>query len=160
MYLRLLHRLNWQAFTSIDQTGTFEHQLINLPANGLAIVKLKKVMGHGVVSRYQIGSGQAISEYLGTVSCNHKTSPFKNSAYAMAYPLPSLAGWVWTINALEKGNVARFVNHSRQPNVAIKIFFDGCLLRLALVSLRVIENGEALTLNYGPAYWSQRQQSV
>ena len=62
------------------------------------------------------------------------------------------------MDAGAKGSVARFVNHSRTPNVAIKVFFDGQILRLALVCLRDIQTGEEVTLNYGHEYWQQRQE--
>lgn len=160
VYLKLLRKLGWHAFRAIDQTGLHAQQLRHCPDNGLAIVKQSVLMGYGVIARYKIQTGVAMTEYLGMVSCDHITSRPGDSTYRMAYPLPRIAGWVWSIDALKEGNISRFVNHSRTPNVEIKIFFDGTLLRLALVALQDIVAGEELTLNYGSDYWLSRNEIV
>jgi hypothetical protein len=160
IYMRTLLKFNWNGFRCIDQTGRFEHQLKERPADSLAIMKLPGLLGHGVICCLPVQVGEAVSEYLGVVSCTHTTTFSPDTSYSMSYPLPHFAGLFWTINALEKGNISRFMNHSRQPNVAIEIFFDGVLFRLAVVALKSIAIGEELTLNYGPMYWSKRQEIV
>lgn len=159
-YLKLLRKCSWEAFSSFDQTGVYEKQLKSSPSGRLVVTPSTPGKGHGVVTLHEIKANHAFVEYLGEVSCTHKTTQNLDSSYTMDYPLPSIAGWRWHIDALDSGNISRFVNHSRKPNTRLQVFFDGVLLRLALVAIRDIVQGEEITLDYGPMYWLKRCEIV
>ncbi|CAL2050145.1 unnamed protein product [Caenorhabditis brenneri] len=60
------------------------------------------------------------------------------------------------ITPLNKGNIARFISHSCDPNVQHTRIFDGGLspanLRCVFIATRDIAAGEELTFNYGEQY--------
>ena len=143
---------------SSDHAAQFLAELKDKPNNSLALRQLESPYGYGVFALKAIRAGQALTEYLGVVRCSHKTSERGDTSYRMSYPIPSWLGWTWTIDAKNLGNIARFINHSRRPNVQMKVFYDGRILRLAVEATRALEVGEQLMLNYGPNYWTSRQE--
>jgi len=54
----------------------------------------------------------------------------------------------WTIDGSPRWNVARYINHSCQPN-AKPVGRNGGIV---IVALRRIETGEEITYDYGPEY--------
>jgi SET domain-containing protein len=60
------------------------------------------------------------------------------------------------IDAEEKGNFTRFINHSDEPNLTSRwIVVDG-IYHVILFANQLIPKGTQLTYDYGPNYWSQR----
>ena len=156
--LIMLHYCKSKQFIVPDHNSQFLTELRDTQSKSLALRKLAAPFGHGVFVMKPVRAGQALTEYLGVVRCTHKTSKRGDTSYMMSYPIPSLLGWTWTIDAKHLGNIARFINHSRKPNVRIKIFYDGQLLRLAVEATRNLEVGEQVMLNYGSNYWASRQE--
>lgn len=64
------------------------------------------------------------------------------------------------VDALSKGNLSRFVNHSCVPNIkVVKVFSDYADERLPMIvffAYRTIQPGEELSINYGEAYQLER----
>lgn len=158
-YIRVLRFFGWRGFSQSDSSASFANQ-IEAHSSFLAVYFLSQARGYGVFAAHDIAIDQAVTEYLGVLQLRHITNPTENSAYTMQYPLPGCMGMKWTLNAYKKGNIARFVNHSRLPNLKTAVFYDGILLRIALVSQRPIQVGEELTLDYGSSYWLAREESL
>jgi SET domain-containing protein len=59
-----------------------------------------------------------------------------------------------------QGNLTRFINHSRDPNLQpIHVFYDG-FYHLIFIALRKIQQGEELSYDYGQSYWYLRDPPV
>jgi len=158
-YLKTQHYIYAKSFFNTSSTY-LQAQLATLPSSALALRKLASPFGYGVFTLQAMRKDQAITEYLGQVQCRHKTSDQGDTSYVMEYPIPSWLGWRWTIDAKHFGNIARFINHSQQPNSEIRIFYDGQILRLAVVALRAVASGEQICMHYGSNYWSSRQRQT
>ena len=57
----------------------------------------------------------------------------------------------WTIDASDKHNIGRFVNHSCEPNCEAEIE-NG---RILFHAIRAIKEGEELTIDYGEEYFDE-----
>jgi len=57
----------------------------------------------------------------------------------------------WTIDGSPRSNIARYMNHSCEPNCETDIV-DG---RIIITALRDIEIGEELTFDYGEEYFDE-----
>lgn len=159
-YARILHVFRLNRFVSMKYSQDAEAALSLNTESRLALMRLEDPYGFGVIALQHIKAEQVITEYLGLVKCEHKTSLKGDTTYVMEYPLPSCLGWIWTIDARESGNIARFINHSRKPNAVMEVFYDGRLMRLAIVALRSIAVNEQITLNYGASYWLSRSEQL
>ncbi len=156
LYLRLLFRLLW--FKHICNENAFKYLYFNeaIGAEQCCVKHLGERVGYGVVALDNIENDTLIDEYVGKFSVLHFLSYGADSRYMMNYPMPTLHGTKLTIDALNYGNITRFINHSDQPNTRMKVAYDGSLFRLLVVSNRKILLGEELRLDYGPGYWLKR----
>ncbi|CAJ0934992.1 unnamed protein product, partial [Mesorhabditis belari] len=64
-----------------------------------------------------------------------------------------------TIDAKKCGNFTRFVNHSCEPNLhAASVIWENCVnpyVHICFFTVRDIDAGEELTVDYGPEWWSE-----
>lgn len=157
-YARFLIVFGLNRFISMKYSQELEDGLTSSKSARLALSRLEDPFGYGVVALESLSAGTVITEYLGLVKCEHKLSVKEDTTYVMEYPLPAWLGWVWTIDARVSGNIARFINHSRRPNAEMKVFYDGQVMRLAIIARRHIKVGEQISLNYGSNYWQSRQE--
>ena len=69
-------------------------------------------------------------------------------------------GEIYCIDARRYGNIARFINHSCDPNlVPVKVFIDHRDLkfpRIAFFASRDIETNEELVFDYGDNFWNAK----
>ncbi|CAD5208498.1 unnamed protein product [Bursaphelenchus xylophilus] len=104
--------------------------------------------GRGIKTTVHINPGQFVCEYVGEV--------MKLEAYQMRHLLRSVEqprfGVQLTpnfvVDATQKGNIARFINHSCQPNCEMQRWQVGANYRLGIFAKRAIEEGEELTYDY------------
>jgi SET domain-containing protein len=122
-----------------------------------ALVEIKKVhplVGSGVFAKERIPPLSMVGEYVGLV---RKREPKKDrdNPYVFRYMIgPHEASYV--IDAQNKGNFTRFINHSYEPNLISKwAIFEG-IGRIVFCARRTIWPGEQLTVDYGPYYWRRR----
>jgi hypothetical protein len=120
---------------------------------------IDEVLGYGLFANRDIEEGEYIGEYTGVIS---PIARFKDrdNEYCVNYPR-----MVWAINrygidAKFEGNEARFLNHSYQPNVVIKMAVDRDLIHPLFFSCQKIIKGKQLTFDYGKDYWRNRQNPV
>lgn len=74
-------------------------------------------VGHGLFAEAEIPCHAFIGEYVGVVETN---SSFDATQQAYCCQYASCSGNMH-INALEYGNLIRFINHSQQPNVELRV---------------------------------------
>jgi hypothetical protein len=85
-------------------------------------------IGIGVFAKELIDEGEFIGEYTGVV-CGNKN--YTNSDYALLYPAMDDG---LEINALEYGNITRFINHSINPNAEFRRIFVNDVIHVICVS--------------------------
>lgn len=116
--------------------------------------------GWGVVADAKIESGSFIAEYVGERIRNdladerligYDLASKGHALLIIRQVLPSGLTLRSNIDATLVGNIARFFNHSCDPNLELVIVHrSGCLLpSVALYSIRNIEAGKELTFSYG-----------
>lgn len=137
--------------------------------------------GWGLFTSMALPANFLIGEYAGLWVIDGADTPSvteedcgdaARDGYRVCYPaLDSLSGRHIGISALRMGNHMRLVNHAPLPpavpaplrtyaNTRFTVIqggggsgVAGCLPRVALVTVRAVEAGEQLLVDYGHAYW-------
>jgi SET domain-containing protein len=132
----------------------FEKPLTQKKEIPYLIKRVNPLVGYGVFAVKNIPELSFIGEYTGIVRKRRFWGEFSND-YVFSYSIgPDDTPWV--IDAKEKGNFTRFINHSYEPNLTSRwIIFDG-IAHIILFANRLIREGEQLTYDYGPKYWKKR----
>ena len=116
--------------------------------------KVHPLIGQGVFSTAWIPSGAYIGEYVGVVKKRNRFKDRKND-YVFEYVIgPKTSKLV--IDAREKGNFTRFINHSYSPNIVSKWIIKDSISHVIFCAKENIRKGEQLTYDYGPYYWRRR----
>nr|XP_029730196.1 LOW QUALITY PROTEIN: probable histone-lysine N-methyltransferase Mes-4 [Aedes albopictus] len=106
--------------------------------------------GWGLVAQEDIRQGQFVIEYVGEVINNeelarrlqHKVTQKDENYYFLTVDSEL------TIDAGPKGNLARFINHSCEPNCETMLWKVGGAQSVGLFAIKDIKAGEELTFNY------------
>ncbi len=112
----------------------------------------------GLVANKDLRMNAYIGEYTGTVRRFRKIKDQKNP-YCFEYSLGEMRT-PFTIDAREKGNLMRFINHSSYPNIAPVFIYSGGVIHVIFRASRQIRKDEELTYDYGPYYWAQREAPI
>lgn len=101
-------------------------------------------LGQGLFATFDIEKGALIAEYTG------KRIP---TAYADTLKTRYLfeIDDEWTIDGSSRDNVARYINHSCEPNAEAEIH-DG---RVYILATRDIATGEEIGIDYGDEYFDE-----
>jgi hypothetical protein len=118
------------------------------------IKKINPIIGNGVFANEQIPEFSMVGEYVGEVRKRNRKGDRENPyvfGYVIGHQQTS-----YVIDAKDKGNFTRFINHSYEPNLISKsVIFEG-VGRIFFCTNRIISPGEQLTYDYGPYYWRRR----
>ncbi len=111
------------------------------------------IHGSGVFATAKIKKGAPIVEYKGKLFSHEEADAEHHSDIDTGHTFLFSLNEKWIINANEKGNIARWINHSCAPN-AIAFVHDhksGKLKKEKVIieALRAIEPGEEITYDYG-----------
>lgn len=110
------------------------------------------VLQYGLFADQDLQEGGYVGEYAGVI---RETDPQTLNEYCLSYP--KIIKWAkYTIDPKEEGNYSRFVNHSFEPNLTVKIAAQHGLLHCVFIANQPIKRGTQLTFNYGLDYWSRR----
>jgi len=112
--------------------------------------------GWGVRSSVAIGKGQCVCEYAGEWVPS-AVADARESDYVLYREATAPVG----LDSSQAGNVGRFLNHSCEPNLVVRLVFvehhdrshRWRYARRGFFALREIAAGEELTWNYGPAFF-------
>ena len=109
-----------------------------------AVCKSRPGTGQGLFATALIKKGDFVFEYTG------KKIP---TVYADTLPTRYLfeIDREWTIDGSSRANIARYVNHSCEPNCEAD-WRDGHIL---IFATRTIKSGEELTIDYGDEYFDE-----
>lgn len=106
-------------------------------------------LGWGAIILEKVEKGDFICEYVGEIinqnEANKRDKIYghkKNVNYLFDLTIES------TIDSYVKGNKARFLNHSNDPNCECKVIFAQGDWRIAIYAKRNIDIGEELTFKY------------
>jgi hypothetical protein len=110
-------------------------------------------VGYGVFSEKKIPSCTYAGEFTGTVQ-ERKPKELKDKYHCLRY-----AAWEgrknFCIDAEQKGNFTRFINHSAKPNLGLQSIYWRGIPRMIFVTLKEIRAGAQLTFDYGPFFWKE-----
>jgi hypothetical protein len=110
-------------------------------------IKLASVeSGFGVFNTSEIKKNAFIGEYVGVVSRS------KNGRYLFSCALDKDEVML-SIDAEEKGNFTRYINHSAKPNLDVACSVDECGFHVLFFANQDIKAGTELSFNYGSHYW-------
>ena len=116
--------------------------------------KVNPIVGYGVFAKKEISSLSYIGEYAGELR-KRRGRKDRGNDYIFGY-MVGFFGTPWIIDAKNKGNFTRFLNHSFDPNISSRgVVIDG-LYHVIFFANKLIKKDEQLTYDYGPTYWNKR----
>ncbi|KAI5957923.1 SET2 [Candida margitis] len=119
-----------------------------------------ELKGYGLKANAAISEGQFIYEYIGEVidegsfrkrMVEYDVKNYKHFYFMMLKPDAF-------IDATEKGSLARFVNHSCNPNAFVDKWVVGDKLRMGIFAKRRIAKGEEITFDYNVDRYGAQSQ--
>ncbi|MCO5549248.1 hypothetical protein L7F22_002715 [Adiantum nelumboides] len=137
---------------SCSRSCTCNEKCGNKPFRKEKRIKLVKTLecGWGVQTTEAIVKGEFIIEYVGEVInesiCEERLWTLKERGDYNFYMCE--IGKDFIIDATFKGNTARFVNHSCEPNCNLEKWRVDGEIRVGIFAVRDIKDGEALTYDY------------
>ena len=114
--------------------------------------KREQGKGWGLISLNGISKGALVQEYVGEI-IDEKMKRERLETWSKDHPndpnfyIMKLASG-WYIDAREKGNLSRFINHSCEPNCHLSPVNVSGYMRVAIVANRDISPGEFLSYDY------------
>ncbi|MCB1082039.1 MAG: SET domain-containing protein-lysine N-methyltransferase, partial [Chlamydiia bacterium] len=115
---------------------------------------INRYLGYGVFAARDIPSLTYIGEYTGIVQ-KRRNRKNRFNDYVFSYDLCGKSTR-WCIDAQEKGNFTRFLNHSDKPNLTSRWLIRNGITHIIFYSNKRIKKGTQLTYCYGPLYWHRR----
>ncbi|KAI5952851.1 SET2 [Candida jiufengensis] len=119
-----------------------------------------ELKGYGLRANSTITEGQFIYEYIGEVidepTFRNKMIEYDQKQYKHFYFM--MLKQDSFIDATEKGSLARFVNHSCNPNAYVDKWVVGEKLRMGIFSKRKIIPGEEITFDYNVDRYGAQSQ--
>lgn len=114
---------------------------------GKVCVRSSRIHGYGVFALAPITSNERIVEYVGEI-LRRIVARNRQMALPMSqnYMFELEPGKI--IDATTRGNIARFINHSCDPNCLVKIVDVQGQKKLNVIAKRPIEVNEELTIDY------------
>jgi len=127
---------------------------------GLQVYQTDK-KGYGVRTTKDLSKGEFVCEYVGElISLNDarsrlSTLPLDASCYVLIYKehFGTVKTLCTCVDATVKGNIARFINHSCDPNlVMLPVRSESIVPRLCLFTLKAVTMGTELCFSYGDVH--------
>lgn len=146
------HRKNWISHEEKWRGIYFQKELIEDIHPNIVIKWMGPHKGYGLFANEDLKKGKWIGQYTGVLRKFHFRKDQKN-AYCFEYFSKSS----FTIDAKDKGNLTRFINHSYQPNLTPRLIFLEPFLHIVFLTSQAIKKGDELTYDYGIDYWKKRE---
>ena len=109
--------------------------------------------GYGLFAEEEIPPLTWVGIYTGVVK--RKMPYMRNNPFLVHYPKGFTSFFSYVIDAAQKGNHTRFINHSPLFNSELKsIFFEGNMQMAIRTTAKVLKNSE-ITLDYGDKFWKE-----
>ncbi|MDA0751108.1 MAG: SET domain-containing protein-lysine N-methyltransferase [Verrucomicrobia bacterium] len=107
----------------------------------LVVAKKSKIHGYGCYARTDIKKGKRVMEYVGPLITKKEAAKALDAQNEYIFTLNDK----FDIDGSVDYNIARYINHSCDPNCESDIKND----RVWLYTIRDVKEGEELTYNYG-----------
>lgn len=142
---------------SVELGLQFKDKILSGYVEDLSIQWIHQKIGYGVFANQPISKGSYVAEYTGMIRRNDLRRCFESiNDYCVVYPVQDEIGKNFFLDAKDQGNIARFMNHSYNPNLQfVYVFCEGVYHRI-LIAEKSIKKGEQLLYNYGRSYWHVR----
>ncbi len=149
-------KLKWKKYAQMNLWASilFKKPLLEQKEVKHLIKKVNPLVGYGVFAETAIPELSYVGEYTGVVRKRRWREDSSND-YVFGYVIGP-QGTPWVIDAKDKGNFTRFINHSYEPNVTSRWIIANGIGHVILFANRLILPGEQLTYDYGPTYWRKR----
>ncbi|TVU49503.1 hypothetical protein EJB05_00816, partial [Eragrostis curvula] len=112
--------------------------------------KMTEKCGSGLVAEDEIKKGEFVIEYVGEViddrTCEQRLWKMRRQGHTNFYLCEVSSNMI--IDATNKGNMSRFINHSCEPNTEMQKWSVDGETRVGIFALRNIKKGEELTYDY------------
>lgn len=115
---------------------------------------LDNEVGWGAFAEKRIPPCAFVGEYTGVVK-ERKRKHLKEKVYCVRYTTWDGGVKKYVIDAEEKGNFTRFINHSAKPNLGLQSVYWRGLPRMIFVAVKEIQEGAQLTFDYGSFFWKE-----
>ena len=119
---------------------------------------INEQIGWGVFAARPFKPKEYIAEYTGILRKWQRSD--RRNGYCFEYVHESGKGTSFLIDARDQAGIARYINHSDEPNLQPTRATIGSITHLILLVKKPIQKGEQLCYDYGPAYWSKRPAPV
>lgn len=136
----------------------FEREILEKTSPKLSIRWIDDKLGWGVFAEQDIKRNTLIAEYTGTV--RKRTLRDKKNAYCFEYLLAKEKKTPYTIDALNWGNISRYINHSNTPNCVSALATLGPLSHILILTAEFIPRETQLCYDYGEDYWASRKDHI
>lgn len=103
-------------------------------------------MGKALLASAVFEPGDFVAEYTGTKIPTEVADSDEMGENRYLFELNS----EWTIDGTDESNIARYINHSCEPNCEAEITADD---RIVISALTPIAPGEEFTIDYGEEYF-------
>ncbi|KAJ1917891.1 hypothetical protein H4219_002935 [Mycoemilia scoparia] len=106
--------------------------------------------GYGVQALESLSSGRFVMEYLGEVVTSNqflkRSREYEKVGIIHHYCMS--IGYNMVIDATERGCLARYINHSCEPNCVLQKWMVGGQVRMGIFAKNSIKRGDELTFDY------------
>lgn len=116
------------------------------------------IIGYGLFAKEDIAELTLIGEYTGVVR-KRKNREDRFNDYIFGYVVAN-EDTPFVIDAKEKGNYTRFLNHSDDSNLCSTWIIEGGICRVILFAKTFIPKDSQMTYDYGPYYWKKRSNPL
>lgn len=134
----------------------FERELLFPTLPEVSLRWIDSTIGWGVFAEKEFSSMDFIAEYTGVL--RKRTRRDRKNAYCFEYLLVPGPSSPYLIDAQEGGNIARYINHSKEGNLQCALATVDEISHIILHAVRLIRKGEQLLYDYGPNYWKRRSK--
>lgn len=132
----------------------FDKEIQNGLHPPVEIRHIDEEVGFGVFSKGKIPPCAYVGEYTGIIQ-ERKRKHLKDKVYCVRYTVWEMGRRNFVIDAEQKGNFTRFINHSAKPNLGLQSVYWRGLPRMIFVALKEIQEGTQLTFDYGSFFWKE-----
>lgn len=132
----------------------YKNEMLSLFFPDVIVRWIDDSLGWGVFAAKAFKKMEFIAEYCGKVRRRKRAD--RHNAYCFEYVGAPHVPTPYTIDAQDQGGIARFINHSAQPNLrSVLATVDG-ISHVILIVDRPISKGTQLLYDYGSDYWHHR----
>lgn len=136
----------------------FKKEIEEQSLPNVAIRYIDSHLGWGVFALENLKKMQYIGEYIGKVRKRQKQD--EKNAYCFEYIVSHGFRSPYTIDAMDQGGLARYINHSSSPNLESALATFDHLSHVILFTKEPVAKGAQLCYDYGPDYWSKRTAPI